>query len=86
MQDQPVKPIALARYWIEYVIRHKGATHLRSAALDLTWFQREMIDIMLFFMFLLIFIILLVYLLLSLFKKVFKRKNIDYIEMYKKHK
>nr|XP_972090.2 PREDICTED: UDP-glucuronosyltransferase 2B10-like [Tribolium castaneum] len=48
MQDQPLKPIDSAIYWIEHVIRHKGAPHLKSAGLDLKWYQREMIDIFLF--------------------------------------
>lgn len=32
MHDQQVKPIDKAIYWLEYVVRHKGATHLRSAS------------------------------------------------------
>ncbi|XP_044271529.1 UDP-glycosyltransferase UGT5-like [Tribolium madens] len=48
MQDQPLKPLDSAIYWIEHVIRHKGAPHLRSAGLDLKWYEREMIDIILF--------------------------------------
>ncbi|XP_015838775.2 UDP-glycosyltransferase UGT5 [Tribolium castaneum] len=48
MHDQPLKPLDLAVYWIEYVIRHKGAPHLRSAGLDLRWYQREMIDVIAF--------------------------------------
>lgn len=45
MHDQPVKPLDLAVYWVEHVIRHKGAPHLRSAGLDLAWYQRELIDV-----------------------------------------
>ncbi|RZC32879.1 UDP-glucuronosyltransferase 2C1-like, partial [Asbolus verrucosus] len=48
MHDQPLKPIDLAIFWVEHVIRHGGAKHLRSAGLDLKWYQREMIDIILF--------------------------------------
>jgi hypothetical protein len=48
MHDQPLKPIDTAVYWVEHVIRHKGASHLRSAGLDLKWYQREMIDVILF--------------------------------------
>jgi len=32
-------------YWTEYVIRHKGALHLRSAVLDLTWYQYFQLDV-----------------------------------------
>ncbi|RZC38653.1 UDPGT, Glyco tran 28 C and/or NAD binding 10 domain containing protein, partial [Asbolus verrucosus] len=51
MHDQPLKPIDAAVYWVEHVIRHKGAPYLRSAGLDLNWYQREMIDIILFLIF-----------------------------------
>ncbi|PTB89013.1 hypothetical protein C9994_17575, partial [Marivirga lumbricoides] len=27
----------LAVFWVEFVMRHKGASHLRPAAHDLTW-------------------------------------------------
>jgi hypothetical protein len=50
MHDQPLKPIDSAVYWIEHVIRHKGAPHLRSVATELKWYQREMIDIIVFLM------------------------------------
>lgn len=48
MHDRPVKPLDLAVYWIEYVARHRGAPHFRSAALDLNWYQRSMLDIIIF--------------------------------------
>ncbi|XP_008197588.1 UDP-glycosyltransferase UGT5-like [Tribolium castaneum] len=48
MNDQPLKPLDSAVYWVEHVLRHGGAPHLRSAALDLKWYQREMVDIFLF--------------------------------------
>jgi glucuronosyltransferase len=35
MKDRLMKPLDSAIYWIEHVIRHKGAPHLRSAGLDL---------------------------------------------------
>lgn len=34
--DQPVKPLDKAVFWIEFVMRHKGAKHLRVAAHDLS--------------------------------------------------
>jgi hypothetical protein len=45
MRDQPSTPVDSGIYWIEHVIRHKGAPHLRSTSLDLKWYHREMIDI-----------------------------------------
>ncbi|CAG0924203.1 unnamed protein product [Notodromas monacha] len=48
MRDQPQTPLDRAVYWTEYVIRHKGAAHLRSAARDLTWWQYHLLDVWLF--------------------------------------
>ncbi|XP_066998948.2 UDP-glucosyltransferase 2 [Anabrus simplex] len=40
-------PVSLDRaiWWIEYVLRHKGAPHLRSAALDLHLYQYLLLDV-----------------------------------------
>ncbi|XP_046994322.1 UDP-glucosyltransferase 2-like [Schistocerca americana] len=37
-----------AVWWVEYVIRHQGAPHLRSAALDLHWWQLLLLDVIAF--------------------------------------
>lgn len=42
--DQPVKPLDLAIYWTEYVLRHKGATHLRNPAQKMNFLQKHSID------------------------------------------
>ncbi|XP_050538591.1 uncharacterized protein LOC126904011 [Daktulosphaira vitifoliae] len=44
-KDRPMSPEKLVVYWTEYVIRHKGATHLKSHALDLKWYQYFLMDI-----------------------------------------
>ncbi|XP_071972506.1 UDP-glucuronosyltransferase 2C1-like isoform X3 [Engystomops pustulosus] len=43
--DQPVKPLDRAVFWIEFVMRHKGAKHLRPASHDLTWYQYHCLDV-----------------------------------------
>lgn len=48
IRDQPMKPIDEAVFWCEYVVRHKGAKHLRSPALNLRWYQLYYIDIIIF--------------------------------------
>ena len=45
--DQPEKPLDRAVFWIEYVIRHQGATHLWSAARNLNFIQYYSLDILL---------------------------------------
>ena len=43
--DQIDKPLDRAVYWTEYVLRHKGARHLRSAARDLNFIQYHSLDV-----------------------------------------
>ncbi|XP_028446275.1 UDP-glucuronosyltransferase, partial [Perca flavescens] len=47
--DRPVQPLDLAVFWTEFVIRHKGAEHLRVAAHDLNWIQYHSLDVIGFF-------------------------------------
>ncbi|XP_069904172.1 UDP-glucuronosyltransferase 2B13-like isoform X3 [Oryctolagus cuniculus] len=46
--DQPTKPLDRAVFWVEFVMRHKGARHLRAAAHNLTWFQYHSLDVICF--------------------------------------
>ncbi|KAJ8011001.1 hypothetical protein DPEC_G00053670 [Dallia pectoralis] len=45
-KDRPVDPLELSVYWTEFVMRNKGAGHLRPAALDLNWFQYHSLDVL----------------------------------------
>ncbi|CAG9830886.1 unnamed protein product [Diabrotica balteata] len=47
IRDRPVKPIDLAVYWVEYVIRHRDLSHMRVAALELRWYQYLLLDVIL---------------------------------------
>ncbi|CAG7733558.1 unnamed protein product [Allacma fusca] len=44
-RDRITQPLDTAVYWIEYVIRHRGAPQLRSPARDLNFFQYYCIDV-----------------------------------------
>uniref|UniRef100_A0A1W7R8N0 UDP-glucuronosyltransferase n=1 Tax=Aedes albopictus TaxID=7160 RepID=A0A1W7R8N0_AEDAL len=44
-RDRPVPALDEAVYWVEYVIRHKGAPQLRSAGLDLPWVSFALLDV-----------------------------------------
>ncbi|XP_062972114.1 UDP-glucuronosyltransferase 1A1-like isoform X4 [Elgaria multicarinata webbii] len=48
--DRPIHPIDLAVHWVEFVMKHKGAPHLRPAAHDLNWIQYHSIDVIAFLM------------------------------------
>ncbi|KAF5304918.1 hypothetical protein FQR65_LT00802 [Abscondita terminalis] len=43
-KDQPTKPLDTAIVWVEYVLRHEGAHHLKTSALKLHWLQLYLID------------------------------------------
>ncbi|KAM4052428.1 UDP-glucuronosyltransferase 2A1-like isoform 10-T13 [Anomaloglossus baeobatrachus] len=43
--DQPLKPLDRAVFWIEFVMRHKGAKHLRPASHELAWYQYHLLDV-----------------------------------------
>lgn len=76
MQDQMESPMDRVIYWIEYVIRYKGASHLRTSSRKLSLYQRLLLDVMVVF---LVGGITLFYVFLRLFRYVFhKRSNQRY--------
>lgn len=44
LMDQRHTPLETAVYWVEYVIRHKGAPHLYSPSRDMNVFQYYSVD------------------------------------------
>uniref|UniRef100_A0A1I8QC65 UDP-glucuronosyltransferase n=1 Tax=Stomoxys calcitrans TaxID=35570 RepID=A0A1I8QC65_STOCA len=42
--DQPLRPMDLAIYWTEYILRHRGAEHLQSPAKEMDFLQSNSID------------------------------------------
>lgn len=44
-KDRPLDPLDLSVYWTEFVMRHKGAKHLRPAVHDLNWIQYFCLDV-----------------------------------------
>jgi glucuronosyltransferase len=47
LKDQIDNPLDRAVYWLEYVIRHKGAHHLLTSARHLSLLQQGLVDVML---------------------------------------
>ncbi|XP_072160954.1 UDP-glucosyltransferase 2 isoform X2 [Bemisia tabaci] len=43
--DKPMSSLDTAIYWIEYVIRHNGAHHLKPLAVYIPWYQLFLIDV-----------------------------------------
>lgn len=46
-RDQPMAPMDKAIFWVEYVMRHKGAPHLRTEAYKMPWYSYYCLDVML---------------------------------------
>jgi glucuronosyltransferase len=47
-QDQPESALERAVFWTEYIIRHKGAKHLRPPGQHLNWIQLHSLDVVVF--------------------------------------
>ncbi|KAJ9591507.1 hypothetical protein L9F63_001944, partial [Diploptera punctata] len=60
-RDQPETPMERAVWWTEYVIRHKGAPHMRSLTMDLTWYDYFMLDVVAFSIVALFLIVWIIY-------------------------
>lgn len=46
-RDQPIKPLDSAMFWLEFVMRNKGAPHLRTQAYKMPWFSYYSVDVLL---------------------------------------
>jgi hypothetical protein len=67
-------------YWIEYVIRYKGASHLRTSSRKFSLYQRLLLDVMFVF---LVGGIILFY--LRLFRYVFHKRSSQRYDSKKKN-
>ncbi|KAG9262135.1 UDP-glucuronosyltransferase 2C1-like isoform X1 [Astyanax mexicanus] len=47
-KDVPVKPLDNAVFWIEHVMRHGGAPHLRTESYKMPWYSYHSVDVLLF--------------------------------------
>ncbi|XP_033212471.1 uncharacterized protein LOC117170059 [Belonocnema kinseyi] len=78
-RDRPMSPMKTVIFWIEYVIRN-GAGPLRSPALDLYWWQQELLDV---YGFLLLCFILPLYLIFIRVKLIVKKHTAKYSNLTK---
>lgn len=49
-RESPITPLESAIFWIEYVIRHQGAPHLRTEAYGMSWYAYYSLDVACFTM------------------------------------
>lgn len=46
--DRPVHPLDSAIFWIEFVMRHQGAAHLRTESYKMPWYSYHSLDVAVF--------------------------------------
>ncbi|XP_034418260.1 UDP-glucuronosyltransferase 2C1-like [Cyclopterus lumpus] len=59
-RDQPMKPLDTALFWIEFVMRHKGAAHLRTESYRMPWYSYHSVDVALFLLTIALVVLLIV--------------------------
>ena len=47
-RDKPMHPLDTAVYWTEFVMRHKGAAHLRTESYKMPWYAYYSLDVFCF--------------------------------------
>lgn len=45
LRDQPVTPLELAKHWVKHVAKNKGAPHLKSVAVELSFCALYNLDV-----------------------------------------
>ncbi|KAK5648509.1 hypothetical protein RI129_003401 [Pyrocoelia pectoralis] len=80
LSDVPATGLEKAVWWIEYVIRHKGASHLRSPAIDLPLYQYFLLDVI---GLILLSIATSLFILYKIFKLFSNDKNYSFTTKYK---
>lgn len=45
LNDVNANGLERAIWWIEYVVRNKGAKHFRSRVVDMSWYEYLMLDV-----------------------------------------
>lgn len=48
LEDQPIRGLNKAVWWIEYVLRHQGAPHLKSPSASMSFVDYFMVDVIIF--------------------------------------
>ncbi|XP_050454322.1 UDP-glycosyltransferase UGT5-like isoform X2 [Cataglyphis hispanica] len=46
LRDLPYKPLNNIIWWIEHMIRHNGAPHLRNKSRDMPWYKTQLLDML----------------------------------------
>ncbi|XP_001654514.2 UDP-glucuronosyltransferase 2A3 [Aedes aegypti] len=70
LRDQPLPPMDMAKFWINYVIRHDGAKHLKSPGQRFNFIQLHNIDV---YLIILVIVSIMIVLPLKIVKRVYSK-------------
>lgn len=84
-QDRPMSALDTALYWIEYVIRHKGARHMKSSAMELSWIAYNMIDVYAFIILGMLLFVYVLYVIVKLLNEFLKSLGTSKANKKKRH-
>lgn len=77
-KDRPIPPLDAAIFWIEYVIRHKGANFVKNPAINMSWLASSMFDVYGFILIMVVIHLLIIVKLFRIIRSIIKapEKNI----------
>ncbi|CAH0398392.1 unnamed protein product [Chilo suppressalis] len=74
-KDRPMSALDTAIYWIEYVIRNKGAGYMKNPGLKLSWIAYNMLDVYGFLAIVLLILVYLVFKVVNAMQHIIKPKS-----------
>ena len=60
IKDRKRTPLQETGDWIEYVLRHGGASHLRAQVFNIPWYQYYLLDVMVFLVAMITFVVMVI--------------------------
>ena len=70
MKDSPRNPLEKTGDWIDYVLRHGGARHLRAQVFNIPWYQYFLLDVIAFLVAINALVVIVIWLICSWFCRV----------------
>ena len=75
LKDRRQMPLQETCDWIEYVLRHGGARHLRAQVFNIPWYQYYLLDIMAFLVAIVTLVVMVIRLACGCLCRVFCKKG-----------
>ena len=75
LKDRRRKPLQETCDWIEYVLRHGGARHLRAQVFNIPWYQYYLLDVMAFLVAIVTLVVMVIRLAYGCLCRVFCKKG-----------